>query len=306
MEPIIKVENLTKKYNDFAAVNDISFHVNEGELFAFLGTNGAGKSTTIDILCTLKSFTKGKIVIDGNILGKQDDAIRKSIGVVFQKSLLDPMLTVYENLKIRASFYGIYGSQAKKKIQEISDTIGMDDFMNRAYGKLSGGQKRRADIGRALLNTPKILFLDEPTTGLDPQTRVFVWETVARLQKEKKMTVFLTTHYMEEAASADRITIISKGQIMVEGTPQELKDKYANDVVKIVPKNKDKLLSFLSSNKLGYEIIGGAYVVNVQSTLHALDVLNQHADNVESFEVQKGNMDDVFLNVIGEKLVVEE
>lgn len=306
MGKIIEVKGLTKKYNNFLAVDHISFSVNEGELFAFLGSNGAGKSTTIDILCTLKKFTEGTMTVAGKIVGKQDDQIRKSIGVVFQKSLLDPLLTVYENLKVRASFYGIYGKRAKERIEEVSGIIGMDEFMNRPYGKLSGGQKRRADIARAIINAPSILFLDEPTTGLDPQTRIFVWNTIANLQKEKHMTVFLTTHYMEEAASADNITIIKKGHIMVQGTPQQLKDLYARDVVKIVPKDEDNLKECLSVNNLSYDLIGGAYVVKIESTIHALDILNMHKSNIESFEVQKGNMDDVFLNVIGENLNSEE
>ncbi|URZ01694.1 ABC transporter ATP-binding protein [Clostridium felsineum] len=301
MDKIIEVEGLVKKYNDLTAVKGISFHVNKGELFAFLGTNGAGKSTTIDILCTLKSYTKGYIKINGNELGKQDSEIRKDIGIVFQKSLLDPLLTINENLKVRASFYGLTGKEANKRIQEISEVIGLNDLLSRRYGQLSGGQRRKADIARALLNTPKILFLDEPTTGLDPQTRVFVWETVNKLQKNSQVTVFLTTHYMEEAACADRITIINKGNIVAEGTPQYLKDKYAFDVMKVVPKSEEKILEFIKMQNLTHFLQGGAFVIKVTSTLKALELLNLHKENIESFEVQKGNMDDVFLNIIGNK-----
>lgn len=305
MDKIIEVKGLVKKYNDLTAVKGIDFYVNKGELFAFLGTNGAGKSTTIDILCTLKSYTEGQVIINGKELGKKDFEIRKDIGIVFQKSLLDPLLTIEENLMIRASFYGICGKEAKKKIQEISEVIGLRDLLRRRYGQLSGGQKRKADIARALLNTPKILFLDEPTTGLDPQTRVFVWETVSKLQKESGVTVFLTTHYMEEAACADRITIINKGEIVAEGTPQSLKDKYTYDVMKIVPKDEKVLVNSLKDENLTYYLEGGAFVIRVQSTLKALEYLNKCRENIESFEVVKGNMDDVFLNIIGDKNMVK-
>lgn len=302
MQKIIEVKGLVKKYNNFTAVNEIDFHVNKGELFAFLGTNGAGKSTTIDILCTLKSYNEGHIKINGKEMGKNDSQIKKDIGIVFQKSLLDPLLTTEENLEIRASFYGISGKEAKKKIKEITEVIGLEDILDRRYGKLSGGQRRKADIARALLNTPKILFLDEPTTGLDPQTRVSVWDAVRKLQKESGVTVFLTTHYMEEAACADRIIVIDKGSILAKGTPQHLKDKYAFDAMKIVPKSEKNLLDFLKLNHLNYYMEGGAFIIKVDSTLKALEYLKIHEENIESFEVQKGNMDDVFLNIIGNKL----
>ncbi|NLK71784.1 MAG: ATP-binding cassette domain-containing protein, partial [Clostridiales bacterium] len=208
MSSIISVENLKKNYGKVEAVKGIDFFVESGKLFAFLGPNGAGKSTTIDVLCTLLTPDAGAVIIDNHILGKHNDAIRKKIGIVFQDSLLDPLLTVRENLITRARFYGLSGSSLKNAVNTAAITADITDFLDRPYGKLSGGQRRRTDIARALLNTPKILFLDEPTTGLDPKSKDSLWNTIKTLQKDTGMTIFLTTHYMEEAAAADYIIIL--------------------------------------------------------------------------------------------------
>jgi multidrug/hemolysin transport system ATP-binding protein len=220
---IIIVENLKKSYGNVKAVNGIDFFVNEGELFAFLGPNGAGKTTTIDIICTLLAPDAGKVSVNGYKLGKNDDKIRQCIGVVFQDSILDNLLTVKENLFTRGSFYGMPQRQLAEAVKKAAEAADILSFINRPYGKLSGGQRRRADIARALVNTPKVLFLDEPTTGLDPQTRKSVWDTIRSLQKDTGMTVFLTTHYMEEAAGADYVAIIDNGLISAKGTPGELR-----------------------------------------------------------------------------------
>lgn len=225
MSKVIEVKGLKKRYGATEAVKGITFDVDKGSLFAFLGVNGAGKSTTINILSTLMRQDEGQVIINGNSLGKEDKKIRNEIGVVFQNGVLDELLTIKENLSVRGSFYGYSGSELEERINKASEITGCSDILHKKYGKLSGGQKRRADIARALINQPHILFLDEPTTGLDPKTRQSIWQTIATMQKKNSMTVFLTTHYMEEAANADKITILKKGEIILEGTPNKLKEK---------------------------------------------------------------------------------
>lgn len=302
MEKIINVEHLTKHYGDIKAVDDISFYVESGRLFAFLGTNGAGKSTTIDILCTLLRPDGGEVTIDGHTLGREDDAIRASIGVVFQQSLLDPLLTVRENLMMRGRFYGLGGTALRQAVTRAARTVGADEFIDRRYGKLSGGQRRRADIARALINTPRILFLDEPTTGLDPKTRREVWETVSRLQAESGMTVFLTTHYLEEAAEADYIMVIDRGRIAAQGTPDALREQHSTDILRILPRDAEKVHRELSAGTYKFEEKAGVFTVNIPHAADALPILNSLGDSVETFEVVHGTLDDVFLNITGREI----
>lgn len=299
MAKIIKVNNLVKSYGTVEAVKDISFEVEKGSLFAFLGTNGAGKSTTIDILSTLITKNSGRVVINEWELGKDDQKIRKDIGVVFQNSVLDNFLTVKENLSVRGSFYGLTSSDLKERIKEASKITQCEDFIDRRYGRLSGGQKRRADIARALINQPKILFLDEPTTGLDPKTRASIWNTIGQMQKHFGMTVFLTTHYMEEAANADIITIINKGKIIAEGTPNELKEKYTGDILKIYDP-KDNVIHYLSEKKIAYSNEKNILSIKIESADSAISILSDLKGSITSFEMIHGNMDDVFLNAIGQ------
>jgi multidrug/hemolysin transport system ATP-binding protein len=299
---IISVKNLTKKYNNFTAVDNISFNVNEGDFFAFLGPNGAGKSTTINVLCTLLKFNDGDVEINGYKLGINDEKIRNSIGVVFQSSNLDSLLTVYENIKLRAAFYNISKEALNKRIDNISDVLGITDILNKKYGNLSGGQKRRVDIARALINEPKILFLDEPTTGLDPQTRKKIWEFLENLQKEKKITIFLTTHYMEEATNADKIAIIDNGKLIEYNTPMKLKEKYASNIIKIVPKKESDIIKALDKEKLEYIKRIDNIEVSVRSSIEALDLLNKIKKNINSFEVIEGNMDQVFIHLTGKDI----
>lgn len=298
MEKIIKVNNLVKNYGSFQAVKDISFEVEKGSLFAFLGPNGAGKSTTIDILSTLITKNAGDVTINGWDLDKHDHKIRKNIGVVFQVSVLDDLLTIQENLSVRGSFYGLEGNVLKERIKEASRITQCDDFLNRRYGKLSGGQRRRADIARALINKPKILFLDEPTTGLDPETRISVWKTIRNMQEEFDMTVFLTTHYMEEAANADIITIINKGEIVAKGTPYELKTKYTKDLLKIYNPS-DKVIQYLRDENMAYKLEKNIMVIEITQTSSAINILSDLKEHIISFEMINGDMDDVFLNIIG-------
>lgn len=302
MNKIIEVNNLKKSYGKLEAVKGIDFYVEKGKLFAFLGPNGAGKSTTIDIICTLLQKDSGDVQIDSNILGRDDDKIRSSIGVVFQDNLLDPLLTVKENLTVRANFYDMDSKKRREAIENAIRVAEVSDFAKRPYGKLSGGQRRRADIARALVNCPKILFLDEPTTGLDPQTRQSVWNTISELQKNQGMTVFLTTHYMEEASNADYVVIIDNGKISAKGTPGELKEQYCTDWLKVKASSNDRLIE-IALNK-GYKPIvkNGVVSIALKHTKEALPIISEASDIIESFEVIKGTMDDVFINVTGKEM----
>ena len=299
MSHIISVDNLTKNYGNVKAVKGVDFHVNEGELFAFLGPNGAGKTTTIDIICTLLKPDRGTVIVNGYTLGKQDDKIRKNIGVVFQDSILDNLLTVKENLYTRGSFYELSKKELSIAVEKAARAAGVESFYNRPYGKLSGGQRRRADIARALVNTPKILFLDEPTTGLDPQTRKSVWDTIRNLQKGAGMTVFLTTHYMEEATKADYVAIIDNGQISAKGTPSELRAKYSTDSLRLIPKDSERLTIFLNKQNIKFIISGGAFIILISNTLDALPLVNNAESLISGFEVISGSMDDAFVKITG-------
>ncbi len=302
MDQIIQVKGLRKSYGSVEAVKDIDFNVDTGTLFAFLGPNGAGKSTTIDMIATLLKPDKGTIEIDGHFVGKEDDTIRGLIGIVFQDSLLDKLLTVRENLRTRGAFYGLSGSELKTATERAINATGISEFIDRPYGKLSGGQKRRSDIARALINTPKVLFLDEPTTGLDPQTRQSVWETITDLQKEHGMTVFLTTHYMEEAANADHVVIIDHGEILAQGTPVSLKDRYSSDILKLLPKDKNELEELLKEHGLSYTIANQIYRIPLMHTTDAIDLIEECRDNLTNIELLNGTMDDVFINITGREI----
>lgn len=280
----IKVKNLTKRYGDFTAVDHVSFEVKKGTMLGFLGINGAGKSTVINMLATLLSPEEGSAEVCGHQLGKENMQIRKKIGIVYQQNCLDDCLSVQENLICRGILHGISKKEAFKKEKELSEILKLDDILGKRYQTLSGGQKRRCEIAAALMHTPEILFLDEPTTGLDPATRVDVWNTIEALQKNEKMTVFLTTHYMEEAAKADQIIILDHGNIMTAGTPYELKEKYASDRLYLYYKDGRK-----------EEMV-------VKKSMDALGVVNEKESMLEGFEVIQGNMDDVFLNATGKRL----
>ncbi len=298
----IQVEHLQKHYGEHLAVKGISFKVEQGSLFAFLGANGAGKSTTIEILCTLLQKSSGTVTINGYTLDEKsmNGEIRKSIGVVFQQSLLDERLTVRENIIHRGKTYGLSRAQLAENYQFVSTYLHLEDIEQQKYGTLSGGQKRRADIARALIHRPKILFLDEPTTGLDPQTRQFVWQTIKQLQEETNMTVFLTTHYMEEAAVAHQVIVLKQGRIVAEGTPDFLKTQYAYDQMALVFHDRSMGLKWLKDNTLHFTEKHGIFSVQLDSTMHALSLLKSAESLLASFEVIKGTMDDVFLHIMAQ------
>jgi len=306
MAAAIDVRGLVKRYRDLTAVDGISFSVPEGALFAFLGPNGAGKTTTISVMCTSLGKDAGEVTVGGFSLDGQEDEVRRSIGVVFQHSVLDALLTVRENLSVRAGFYGLRGAALRRRVDDLSEIIGLGEFIDRRYGTLSGGQRRRADVARALVHTPRVLFLDEPTTGLDPQTRLRVWRSISDIQRAQKMTVFLTTHYMEEAAHADDVAIIDHGRIVAQGTPSALKDRFSRDSLIVVPNDPAALETELEALGLTFTRRNDTRVVAVADSLRALDVLKRIEARVASFEVVKGTLDDVFLNVTGHAIRGEE
>lgn len=275
----IEIQNLTKKYGEYVAVDHVSFQVKKGSLIGFLGVNGAGKTTIINMLATLLKPDEGDVKICGHELGKEDTEIRKKIGIVYQQNCLDDLLSVQENLICRGVLHGISKKEAKAQCDRLTEVLKLGEILKKKYKTLSGGQKRRCEIAAALMHAPEILFLDEPTTGLDPVTRIDVWNIVEQLQREEKMTVFLTTHYMEEAAKADDIIIIDHGRIITAGTPFELKEKYV----------KDKLILYFNDKSV---------TIPVESTKEAVPVIQKHMNEINGFEVIQGNMDDVFVNVV--------
>lgn len=301
MDEIITVKHLKKYYKDVKAVDDISFSVNKGELFGFLGVNGAGKSTTINMLCTLQEPTEGSVMVNGLELGKENTKIKQHIGVVYQNNCLDKLLTVKENLILRGGLYEKNTNILKRNLENVVGILELGDVLNRPFGKLSGGQKRRCEIARALMHTPDILFLDEPTTGLDPATRKSVWQTIHELQTELGMTVFLTTHYMEEAANADHIGIMDHGHLIEYGTPFSLKEKYAKDKFYMVPKTGCMKNVETRLRELDMEFVQKEerILVKIENTLSAMPLLEDIGEMLQGFEVIQGTMDDVFLNVTG-------
>lgn len=298
MTELIQIEHLQKHFGDVHAVNDLSFKVKKGELFAFLGVNGAGKSTTINILCGQLKKDGGSVEICGTDIDRDPDTVKHSLGVVFQNSVLDKELSVKDNLESRAALYGIHGASFRNRLAELAQLLDFEDLLRRPVGKLSGGQRRRIDIARALFHEPEILILDEPTTGLDPQTRSLLWAVVDRLRREKNMTVFLTTHYMEEAADADYVVILDHGRIAAEGTPLQLKNSYTGDFITIYGIDEDSVKSLGAP----YKSIRDAYRVRVQDTAAATQLIIEHPEFFRDYEITKGKMDDVFLAVTGKVL----
>lgn len=299
MENVIKIEGLCKSFGDIKAVDNLSFNVKEGELFAFLGINGAGKSTTISIICGQLQRNSGNVFINGENIDSSLTKIKNDLGVVFQNSVLDKSLSVYDNLKSRAALYGICGAKFKERLNELCEMLDFKDLLKREVKKLSGGQRRRIDVARALMHNPKILILDEPTTGLDPQTRKTLWNVIDKLRHERKMTVFLTTHYMEEAADADYVVIIDSGKISAEGTPLQLKNAYTGDFITLYGAKKAEVESL----GMPYEEIRDAYRVAVPNTAAATELIVKYPQIFEDYEITKGKMDDVFLAVTGKKLL---
>lgn len=298
---IIEIENLEKSFKEVKAVDNISFKVKEGELFSFLGVNGAGKSTTINMISGILKKDSGKINICGYDIDTDAEKIKRNIGIVFQNSVLDSKLSVYENLKYRAALYGINGAALKTAIDVAIENFELKEILKRPLCKLSGGQKRRVDIARALIHNPKLLILDEPTTGLDPKTRITVWNVVEKLRKDAGLTVFLTTHYMEEASDSDYVVILDSGKIVAEGTPHDLKNRYASDFIKFY-NHREKAEKYFSSQGLAIKKERDFTEVELKSTAETAKFFKEMPHIFEDFEVLKGNMDNVFLKVTGKDL----
>lgn len=281
---LIETYNLTKKYGKKLALNKVNLKVDRGQLVAYLGTNGAGKSTTINILTGLLKPTSRTITYANNL----------KIGVVFQSSVLDDVLSVNENLNLRAQ---MYRDVSKAWLEQLIDLIGIRSFLHQKYGTLSGGQKRRVDIARALIDHPDILFLDEPTTGLDLQTRIVIWNLLQKLQKEQGLTIFLTTHYLEEAENADQMYILENGQVLANGSAYEIKDKYAPSKLVITLKEKQRLITT-------YPVIER----NKETEIDGLDphevitLLHENQASIKSFEYRQGSIDDAFIKIAGKEL----
>ncbi len=300
MDKIIKIEHLKKYFKDIKAVDDISFEVRKGELFAFLGVNGAGKSTTINILVGVLSKDAGECYVEDEPIA-HIEKILPHIGIVFQNSLLDNKLSVYDNIKYRAINYELEKKTFLENLNFLCEQLELKPLLKRPLGKLSGGQKRRVDIVRALIHMPKILILDEPTTGLDPKTRHLVWNLIEKLQKERNLTVILTTHYMEEAANAHYVVIIDHGKIVAEGSPLDLKNQYAYDYLKMY-RYDDKILTILDEEKIIYKKTSTYLEASFKDTEQAKEFISKYKDLIFDLEIVKGTMDDVFLNVTGKDL----
>lgn len=302
MSDMIQIHHLDRSFGSVKAVQDLSFRVKEGELFAFLGVNGAGKSTTIHIMCGQLPKDSGSVFIDGYDLDQDIDSVKRELGVVFQSSVLDSALSVYDNLESRAALYGITGAKFRKRLAELADILDFSGLLKRSAGKLSGGQRRRIDIARALLHKPRILILDEPTTGLDPQTRRTLWDVISDFRKNENMTVFLTTHYMEEAADADYVVILDHGKISAEGTPLALKNRYTGDYVTVYGVEEEDIRGL----GVQYERIRNGYRFSVPDTKTATDLIIRYPRLFQDYEIIKGKMDDVFLAATGKMLEEDE
>lgn len=298
----IEVKNFTKKFGDFVAVDNISFEVEEGSIFGFLGPNGAGKSTTINTLCTIQEKTSGDMKINGLDVSTQMAQVRNNIGIVFQEPTLDEKLTIEENLKLHCDFYNVPKKEVKSRIDFVLDLVDLEQRRNSPVKNLSGGMKRRAEIARGLVHFPKVLFLDEPTTGLDPQTRSNVWEYIYKLQKEKKITIFLTTHYMEEAEICNKIAIIDKGKIIAFDTPFNLKKQYTSTVMRLESDQPEMIVGFLDQHHMKYKKDNDFVMVNINDYDDFLKILSANKQYIKDLEVKKGSLNDVFLNITGKEI----
>lgn len=296
----IEVTNLSKSYDDIEAVKGITFDVDKDSFFAFLGPNGAGKSTTINIISTLLTKNTGTVKVLGYEVGVDDNQIRNKIGVVFQTSMLDKLLTVRENLLVRASFYDIHKDEFYKRIDEINEYLEIKPFFDQRYGNLSGGQKRKADIARALLNWPEILILDEPTTGLDPKSRKDIWTLISKLRDEKELTIFLTTHYMEEVIDANKVVVVDEGKIVAMGSSEQLRLEFSSDRVKMIP--KPGLEARLREDGVPYYLFNDLINIDLDSCFDGIAIIEKYKEDISEFEILRGDMDDVFVNITGRKL----
>lgn len=302
MDSIIVVKDFVKKYGDFTAVDQVSFAVERGSIFGFLGPNGAGKSTTINTLCTIINKTSGTLLIDGKDVERNQDEVRSVIGVVFQDSTLDSKMTVEENLKMHAHFYGLPKSLIKERIQFVLEIVDLSEWRKAMVSSLSGGMKRRVEIARSLMHEPKVLFLDEPTTGLDPQTRAHIWEYILKLQRENQLTIFLTTHYMDEAEICHQVAVMDHGQIIAFDEPQALKNKYTRDKAHITTRDERALEALLQQYQMNFKRNSGRFAVELGDLTGFMEIISEHRSAITDLEITKGTLNDVFLEITGKDI----
>lgn len=308
MSSIIKIQNLVKRYKKFRAVDDISLEVEEGEIFGFLGPNGAGKTTTIQVLCTLLKPTSGSAFISGYNCFTQPSQVRSCIGLVFQELILDDELTAEENLRFHCYLYGLSRKTIPERIQKVLKLVDLEDRQHDIVRKYSWGMKRRLELARGLLHYPKVLFLDEPTTGLDPQTRYHIWEFISGLKKTEPTTIFLTTHYMEEAEICDRIAIIDRGKIIVLGTPAELKKLIPGDIIEAKTRNNQRVWQFLSDKAvLDLAQDNNTLLFKVTDAEEFLPYfIRESPAEILFINIKKPTLNDVFLHLTGKEIRPEE
>jgi ABC-2 type transport system ATP-binding protein len=302
MSNIIEVKNFTQKYGDFVAVDNISFNVEEGSVFAFLGPNGAGKSTTINTLCTIINKTSGELKINGYEVSKYKSKVRGEIGIVFQDSTLDGKLTIEENLKFHCEFYDVPKSEIKERLNFVLELVDLQDWRKAPVNSLSGGMKRRVEIAKGLIHYPKVLFLDEPTTGLDPQTRANIWDYIYKLQKQKNITIFLTTHYMDEAEAADKVAIMDHGKIVAFDTPYNLKKQYTSSMTKIKVDDEELLTKHLNQNSIKYKLSEGLFTIYSSELNVILNLISDFKHSIKDFQTNNGTLNDVFLSITGREI----
>lgn len=308
MSVIIRVEHLVKRYGEVTAVDDVSFEVFEGEIFGFLGPNGAGKTTTINILCTLARPTSGKASVCGYDVVRERNRVRQCIGLVFQEPTLDERMTALDNLEFHAYVYNMPRELRKQRIEEVLRMVELWERRNSVVRTFSGGMKRRLELARGLLHRPRVLFLDEPTLGLDPQTRARIWEYIHNLRREENLTIFLTTHYMDEAENADRIAIIDHGRIIALDTPEALKEMVGGDIIRLRTaddeaafvelRHKFNIEAFRDGDGLRFEVRGGSsFIPRLTADLSV---------TISSITLRRPTLDDVFLKLTGKELREEE
>jgi len=302
MSSIIQVQNFTKRYGKFTAVDNISFEVEAGTVFAFLGPNGAGKSTTINTLCTIFEKTEGVLLIDGKDVSDEKSAVRQAIGVVFQDNTLDKKMTVEENLKMHCVFYRVPKAEVAERIDFVLGLVDLLEWRKKRVSTLSGGMKRRVEIARGLIHYPKVLFLDEPTTGLDPQTRAHIWEYIYKLQKEKNITIFLTTHYMDEAEICSQVAIMDGGKIIAHDTPFNLKKQYTKDRAYVTTTKPEEFENLLNARGIAFEAREKFHRVDVGEVSHLLEILGSQREFITDIEIRKGTLNDVFLEITGKEI----
>lgn len=304
---IIRVENLTRRFGNILAVDNVSFEVEEGTIFGFLGPNGAGKTTTINILCTLLSPTSGNAFINGHDCNSESSEVRKSIGIVFQDSSLDKDLTARENLLFHAYLYNVDKSERKQRVEDALKFVDLVDRGDDLIKKFSGGMKRRLEVARGLIHRPKVLFLDEPTLGLDPQSRSNLWEFITELPKKHNVTIFMTTHYMEEAEVCDKIAIIDRGKIITSGTPAELKKLIGGDVIYLKTADNKKAIEDLKKI-LEVEVAerdGEIFISALRGDVCIPKIIREIGDSVLSVRMQRPTLNDVFLKLTGKEIRAE-